>query len=320
MANAFVDIETLKRQLQLILSDPIKEKELKDNIMQLKNLANQLSMTNTTTSWKTAAFKKLGTNNNYLTLDFTKTDVNVDQLAGQMYNLCQKILGILRGQAIDYAVYMEIDDKLQRVSMGHIPETAFHVSSSGVLKFNLKKSDFKSLIEKTPQQTQALLAEHYAQMLSTLQNSYWYKRKSSIPNRYINQGVIAEAFEEHIKTEQIKDNPPEYQIQHTWSNIQAWGLVNGVLQDRTAWYVQGDVGNTQVKNLTSGALRVASLSSLQDVVNYLITLSDLNKKNIAKKAEEIVSIMIVKDNIETKITQRIDKEIKRMVKTSLGQI
>jgi len=57
-------------------------------------------------------------------------------------------------------------------------------------------------------------------------------------------------------------NENEHNVEHTWEAKTVWSWMNDAADDATAWYVQGDVGNIQVKNITSGALRVASISSI----------------------------------------------------------
>lgn len=255
---------TVRRQVASIA------KKINKNIEEVKKLTVNNAMSS---HWRNLA-KTLQHNKKTSFGDIEDNLKNYKRLMGETYQLTQELLGVLRGEKVTYAIYYEN----KRIQIDDIPIENFTVTSNGNLMFNFTQKEFTNLYEQQGRNLE--LEEHFDRFYKFIEETYWYESKSPILNRYINRGTIAEAFEDEISSK-------NHNVNHSFNRQDVWGFVHNAARDTTAWYVQGDVGMVQVKNITSGALRVASLSSLEYFAN--IVKDFMNGKD---SYEEIVDKLI----------------------------
>ena len=262
------------------------QQEVRKHALILQGYMKQIeSMANFNSHWSKMV-KSLDTaRSNYLALGIEKKLQTFDMVIGKIYQEIQEILGILRGQKISYAVYLELDGKVERIHIEDIPINNFKINSRGNLLFNFSKNEFEDLKKA---RNNLSIAEHYANFFEFIQATYWYQKKTPLPNRYYNRGVIAEAFENDLTP-----NEDEHNTNHNWNVITVWSWLNDAADDTTAWYVQGDVGDVQVKNITAGALRVASMSSIQNLASILVKFVSMNSNDINLITNELIDEMII---------------------------
>ena len=68
------------------------------------------------------------------------------------------------------------------------------------------------------------------------------------------------------------------QIGTTMNIQQAWGSLMSARTNTMPWWITGDVGLTQVKDLTGGDVRLSRLNTIEDVFNLLNNCLDPNGK------------------------------------------
>ena len=302
----FIQIDpVLTQQIQTDMRAKIRQNLQHDEVQQevrkhaliLQNYMKQIeSLSNFNNHWSKMVKNLDTTRSNYLALGVEKKLQTFDMVIGKIYQEIQEILGILRGQKITYAVYLEIDGKTERIHINDIPINNFKINSRGNLLFNFSKNEFENLKKAG---NNLSIAAHYASFFEFVQATYWYQKKSPLTNRYYNRGVIAEAFENDLVP-----NEDEHNVNHSWNVITVWTWLNDAADDTTAWYVQGDVGDIQVKNISAGALRIASMSSIQQLASILAKFVTMDKTTIDMVTNELIDEMII-TNRKKRIGERI---------------
>lgn len=215
-------------------------------------------------------------------------------------NLIQQEAGLF-GQNVQYEIfYQDSKNNLKVLFLDKISEDFVRKSSSS-LKISLSK--IRQQLENI--EINEKLNEHYNSFVGAL--SATYNGEQPLPNKIINRGHLVEAFQRHLNSShgglQPQENiEPAYNISQIWKNVVA-------SKGNVAWYIEGDVENIQIKNMTFGDVRLATFTSFENLFNFFQYL--LNpENNINERVEKIYKILIPKIETSTKdISQYIKKDI-----------
>lgn len=276
----------------------LKQEGTELNIL-IKELQNKMILYGQTTNRQFKFLNDLG----YYTF---KDNDSVERF--KIYELCMKICDLLlqRETSINYTIYYtDSEGKTYRQANKHFAENEIG-GSSKLVRPNIGPVKEQLMADKNKTD----LTEHYNKFIDILNG----KTPNRYPNKSITKGHISEAFERHVvKLLKITDdiskpeNPPI-------SIGEAWFLVRQS-KGITPWYVSGDVGATQVKDITAGTPRLSRNSTLRDIASYLIYLYNIDDNILDEVSKNAISIFKdeTKEDFET-IAKYVEKDAIEEVK------
>lgn len=236
--------------------------------------------------------------------------LNIFQAYKNLISLSLKLRQLLQNYVPNIQVYDDIKYALyydnERYFIDEIKADWITVNSKGELFLRMDKAveDIKQLENKgereQKQKIRQVLSEHYEKYLQMISKTYKMRfGKNAIPvgkrGAKINQGRVAEAFEEHliqhhnfmsIHNFTLNENSPIYIIEQQnkyrlWSEhestTEGWVHIRHSLGTQRGT-VAGDVGNIQVKQLqssTTNALNKISLSALANLKDGIACYSKI---------------------------------------------
>lgn len=274
-------------------------------------------------------------NSEYYILDLihkkSKTESDIQKLE-KLYMQCSQIIqqNILNTEkTLEYSIYYKDEDgKILRLKIDKLNEKALGSSefSKGI---TITRSAFaevyaKELNEARKNQKQVeQVTQHYNDLKRLLEKgtSNFNKKttkKSRIP---INEGNIAEALERDLIEREHGMNITS----HNWTSAEAWNAYRVALGN-DPWYTGGDIlskiFNIQVKSFMSlktskfsGMITVTNFNTLEDILNYLVSLLNVNSQNLEKRVEEAYKVFMQKeDNTIDRVAQSIGKTSDELLK------
>lgn len=222
--------------------------------------------------------------------------------------------------SIDYAFYYNNE----RFTTDQIDASWLIVGSEGELRLSLDKAieDIKKDYDtEYKKEIQSLFNKHYTSYLNAISGMYQKQNKKRLGEGRVNKGVVAEAYEEHLRTHhsfsnRLLKNPSienvadkaiiahenQAMAQEYWSKNapphkanEAWEHIRHSLGSQRGT-VAGDVFNTQVKqgsNYTkySSQVRLASLATLRDGIRHYCDIlnTDIPAREVAQKIAKYMS-------------------------------
>ena len=228
----------------------------------------------------------------------------------KMYELAIEITNdLMQRDKLEYAVYFTSKGKVYRTKQNEIDLELINLSKSNQ-SMRLSASAFKKAVLEKKQAMD--ITEHYNSFIEILQNTY--KGKTKLPNKIINAGNIAEAFERHLQNmhKTFISGEEEQLNSHPWDLNEVWRYIKQS-KGTDPWYTGGDVGNVQVKNIGKGNVRLSQLNTIEDIVNFLIYLgkNNLSDTILRQQAREAFNVLYneVNNDINNFVTQEGYKEI-----------
>lgn len=214
---------------------------------------------------------------------------------------------------LEYIIYYEDSSGvLHRIKLDKIVYKDVRKSSSAL---RLKQSQLKKYVDNLTQSE--YLTSHYNTFVGALQATYNASKDGQLPNKIINRGYLIEAFQRHLQNVHggvIKSevtNQPPYNLTQIWKDVSE-------SKGNVAWYQEGDVGNLQVKNVTSGDVRLATYDSFEDLINFLDYLLNPNE-DLDKQVDNAYKIFIAQITDPNIINNRIKKYVKQDVYNQIQQ-
>lgn len=227
--------------------------------------------------------------------NYFRLNTGTKQSSKKLLNLYKKLSNVIQsiqkditngqfGEPINYIVYFQdLKGKLHRIQINEIKYKQVRAGSNAL---KLQQSQIKRLINE--KERSDLITQHYENFVGALQGMY--RGKDPLPNSVLNKGHLVEAFERHLQERHGGTLLNKSQAQLPFNPYEIWRQV-AESKGNTPWYQQGDVGIYQVKNVTSGDVRLSSYNSLQDLFNFLKYLIQ-SPQDINKKVESAYSILI----------------------------
>lgn len=271
------------------------EEEKKDELIQF-NDTNRFN----TKNFNSDLFKS------YIGLKRRNIDnTNKAAIINDMYHKIQEIVDELQGNTIHtkYAIYFHAQGKTYRSFVEDIPVKFLKLNnskSSTSHEMQIYAAKFKDYAKKIYSNGQMKntsdITSHYNTFKKTLQDTYM--GKSKIPNKIINEGIIAEAFERHLQQmhqELIYSNGKTLNdnigAKYDWTVDEAWRLVRASTGN-DPWYTGGDVKDIQVKSLASGDRKVTGYKTIEDMFNYLTYLerTSIDDVTLREQAREAFNL------------------------------
>lgn len=205
---------------------------------------------------------------------------------------------------INYAIYFrDSEGKMTRVAMDHIPIQTTRQATSA-----LKTSGLVNKIQNSQNRDLHMLNinEHFESFVGALQATY---KGPTLPSKSINMGHLVEAFERHFQNVDASVPPGEdFHKDPPWDFYQIWRAVRES-KGNTPWFQAGDVGNTQVKFLGSGDVRLSSYDTLEDLLNFFKYLLDPTLQVDQKMVNNACKIFIEKELTDQAINKRLSKSV-----------
>lgn len=279
-----------------------KDSILSQKVQELKTLYEQYSIASNASSFhdkkRFGLLKEMATSE-YRILQREKIEKQQVNVINQIYELVNNIISILtqREEPLNYAIYFTgPDGKMYRTQKESIELTYLNISKSNQ-SMRLSSSAFKKAVLE---QNQAVdITAHYGSYMKVLQDTY--RGKNKLPNRKINAGIIAEAFERHLQkihSAALSSNGNiSVETGYDWTVEEAWRLIKQSL-GTDPWYTGGDVGSTQVKNIGKGNVRLTQFNTIEDIVNYIYYLSEeqYDNETLLKQAKQAAQILFNEAN------------------------
>lgn len=199
---------------------------------------------------------------------FNKTTRGLILLQHQIQQFIAEFLGIPQ---TNYVLYYtdDSDGQIRRVEI--TPDSQLENVIYSQNRARMIQLDKEAKIQLNNSKRALIITEHfnlYEQAVLQQKAIHEYTKKH-------NRGHIAEAFERHMQFRKhtIQDNTVS--LGQDWTTEEIWQNFKASLGN-TAWWRSGDVKNKQVKFLgSSGSVRTGSLTSLQELLNYIYWLAEL---------------------------------------------
>lgn len=302
MASFSISPEEIEQQIKNALKISIKELQNEDSILRKKILKLNSKLRKADQEIKvhssfSKAFK-MAEKYSYKVLQRKK------MTARQLINLqkeCQAIIFQLTGdlnkglENIEYAVYYKNSKgEIVRIQSTKIPTKGLRRSESNdALRLSTKvKNIFDKEVKN--QELQINMNTHYQHMKKILENSSRLKT-ALFTSGTINEGHLAEAFERHLQLQHraillnsISSDPMTDSIDVR----EAWRLL-GLSLGKAPWWTGGDVDNVQVKSIFKGEVSIASLTSIEGLINYLNLLTKpMTEAEIKNQVDIAYSILL----------------------------
>lgn len=245
------------------------------------------------------------------------------KIIDDMYNKILEIINILKEETnINYAIYFDSGGRIYRSYIDSIPSKMLkldNTKNSVKHQMQIQASNFKKWATVKSQKRAVDVTDHFNAFIATLQDTY--NGKPQLPNKKVNKGHIAEAFERHLQNMHnslIYSNNEELSSTYDWTVDEAWKLVRASLGN-DPWYTGGDVGNIQVKSLFAGDRTVTSYATIEDTFNFLEYLLKENESDdvLRRKASEAFSVLYNKvDNV---INESMEMTVQEIVDDIFGK-
>lgn len=279
--------------------------ETNSDIYILKNLANQLNFNE--------AQSQNYINQDYTTYaySFSKNAIIKENQLKLMYELSTKIITKLLGlRTLSYTIYYKTDNgQILRLVTNNMTKAAHFLFNDKSLMITGSDiaSAFSNELNELRQQTEYTqnLTRHYEEMVNLLQGG----QKKYFP----------ETFERDMLNYPHSSNNINSFMEHKWTKEEAWNYYHQSTGN-DPWYSGGDIlsqmFNVQVKGYISGSEQgntkfsrlttLTSQSSILNIINYLVTLLDVNYLNLDNKVNEIFSTLCKRNEYETLIEEQIN--------------
>ena len=283
--------EAIYNQLKELRKD---NTTLNNKLKELKNLFYQYSREEQSHyhDKKRFGFLESLASSQYRVLEREKIDMKQKIEIEKMYTLANEIIDELlkREKPLEYAVYFSVQGKIYRTQQSHLNLDVLNVSKSNQ-SLRISASAFKKMALEQQQATD--ITKHYSAFINDLQETY--TGQSKLPNKKINAGIIAEAFERHLQKVHsaiLSSEEANLGSKNDWTIDEIWRLIKQSLGS-DPWYTGGDVGSIQVKNIRKGNVRLTQFNTIEDIVNFLLYLGDnqYSDDTLKRQAKEAFQVL-----------------------------
>ena len=300
-------------EFEKIIYEQLKEMQTENTL--LNNKFKELKKLFEQYSHKTELHKYSEASAYFRHLNSIRSEAEEIKILSQLKEKVEEITMLLTKNTDELNYVFYFTDKkghIYRSKMTKIPLKYMEIdNSSGQLQIAKTALTNKLRESKTKQDVTA----HFNTYLKTLQDTY---RGQTFPNKRLNYGIFAEAFERHLNNVHAGALASNQDISiesgYDWTVNEAWRLVRQSLGD-DPWYTGGDVGGSQVKNISSTSTRLTKQSTLEDIISFLLYVGQpyQNEQVLLKQAKEAARILyneandVVKQGIDTMTDEELNK-------------
>lgn len=299
-----------------------EESFLSIKLKELQKIYNQYASNNNSTYHDVRRFGFLRgiADSEYKMLNREKIERQSAKIIDDMYNLVIEITQKLIGQkeSLNYAIYFKKDEKVYRLMQNDINLELLNLSKSNQ-SMRLSAGAFKKFANQ--QRQTADITAHYNTFVNVLKETY--RGTDPLPNKIVNDGIIAEAFERHLQNvhKGALNGEEDISIEsgYDWSVDEAWRLIRQS-RGNDPWYTGGDVGVTQVKNIGRGNVRLTSFSTVEDIVNFLFYLGQEVKDDNLLRQQAKQAFQVLYNEANDTINHEINLTAEEIIEEIFGKI
>lgn len=324
----------LKQNIRFFLQQLMNENNVtRQRIIRLKN---QYLDTSTLGSYHdikeglSGRFAHVKDNGSYYALKLKKIQIEdsmrIKEL-NKLYVECTEIIqeNILQVSKLSYSfLYRDENGNILNIATNHIPENilSLNFSKTGLqISRSAFAKQFAAEIEQARENQDRVqqMTKHYQDLQKTLIQASSQAQAEGIKIKF-NEGHIAEAFERDLMERKHGENL----LSHKWTPKEAWKLLY-LSYGNDPWYSGGDLlsamYNIQAKSFMSlketpwsGQVGLTSQNTIEDILNYLVSLIDIDKNNLEAKVNEAYRVFAQRDaNAFDKVAQKLNLTTEQLI-------
>lgn len=253
-------------------------------------------------------------------------DIRIEKLH-KLYVECTQIIqeNILRVSKLSYSfLYKDENGNILNITTDSIPEDmlSLNFSKTGLqISRSAFATQFAAEIEEAKKNQERVyqMTKHYQDLQQTLTQASSQAKTEGIHIKF-NEGHIAEAFERDLMERKHGENL----LSHRWAPKEAWRLLY-LSYGNDPWYSGGDLlsamYNIQAKSFMtlketpwSGKVGLTSQNTIEDILNYLVSLIDIDKNNLEAKVNEAYKVFAQRDtNAFDKVAQKLNLTTEQLI-------